>query len=240
METARLPAMPFDRPDLLTLPPVVGELQAACPVSRARTLTGDQAWMVTRHAELKHLYGDRRLGRSHPEPARAARISDSILYGGPADNYETEAADDARMRSLLTPFFSARRMQELRPRVEAVTDELLDRLAAGTPPADLHEALSFPLPVLVICELLGVPYPDRERFRVWTEGMGDLHDRQRATEAMGSLFGYMQGLVAARRAEPADDVISGLGAVEGGALADDHIAFPAAGLLFPGPPTTVA
>jgi len=67
-----------------------------------------------------------------------------------------------------------------------------------------------------------------------------MHDRQRATEAMGSLFGYMQGLVAARRAEPADDVISGLGAVEGGALADDHIAFLAAVLLFAGHETTVA
>src|SRR2546430_15125285 len=159
METARLPAMPSDRPDLLTLPPVVGELQAACPVSRLRPLTGDQGWMVTRHAELKHLYGDRRLGRSHPEPARAARISDSILYGGPADNYETEAADDARMRSLLTPFFSARRMQELRPRVEAVTDELLDRLAAGTPPPPPHQAPSFPPPVLGVCALPRGPSP---------------------------------------------------------------------------------
>ena len=234
------PSMPFAQPDLLTMSPEVRALQAECPVTRIRTLTGDEAWMVTRHAELKQLFGERRLGRSHPDPQRAARISDSILFGGPAHNYETEEADDARMRSLLTPFFSARRMEALRPRVEELADGLLDALAASAPPADLHEALSFPLPVLVICELLGVPYEDRDQFRVWTQGMADLHDRDRAGAALGSLFDYMKGLVARKRATPADDVISGLCAVDGGALDDDHVAFLAAVLLFAGHETTVA
>src|SRR5215471_12505096 len=152
------PSMPFDQPDLLTMSPVVRRLQAECPIARVRTLTGDEAWMVTRYAELKQLFGERRLGRSHQDPQHAARISDSILFGGPSDNYQTEEADDARMRSLLTPFFSARRMEALRPRVEALADALLDALAASGTPANLHEALSFPLPILVICELLGVPY----------------------------------------------------------------------------------
>jgi pentalenolactone synthase len=237
--TARLPAMPFDQPDLLAISPLVRALQAECPVTRVRTLTGDEAWMVTRHAELKQLFGERSLGRSHPDPEHAARISDSILFGGPTDNFETEEADQARMRSLLTPFFSARRMQELRPRVEALADQLLDALASSTPPIDLHEALSLPLPVLVICELLGVPYEDRDQFRAWTQGMADMHDRQRATEALGSLFGYMQELVARKRVRPADDVISGLCAANGGDLADDHVAFLAAVLLFAGHETTV-
>ena len=238
-KTAQLPAMPFGQPDLLTMSPAVKELQASCPVARVRTLTGDEAWMVNRYGELKQLFGERRLGRSHPDPENAARISDSILFGGPSNNYETEAADDARMRSLLTPFFSARRMRALRPRVETLADQLLEALATRTPPVDLHGALSFPLPVLVICELLGVPYQDRDEFRTWTEGMADMHDRQRATEALGNLFGYMQGLVARKREEPADDVISGLCAVDGGALADDHVAFLAAVLLFAGHETTV-
>jgi len=234
-----LPSMPFAQPDLLTMSPAVRALQAECPITRIRTLTGDEAWMVTRHAELKQLFGERRLGRSHPDPASAARISDSILFGGPADNYETEEADDARMRSLLTPFFSARRMEALRPRVEALADDLLDGLAASGPPADLHEALSFPLPTLVICELLGVPYEDRDQFQAWTEGMADLHDRERASAALGSQFEYMKELVALKRARPADDVISGLCAVDGGGLGDDHVAFLAAVLLFAGHETTV-
>jgi cytochrome P450 len=164
---------------------------ASASGSRVQTPVGDEAWMVLRYAEVKQLFGEARLGRSHPDPAGAARISDSILFGGPTDNFETEHADQARMRALLTPFFSARRMQALRPRVEALADQLLDALAERTPPVDLHEALSFPLPVLVICKLLEVPYEDREQLRVWTEGMADLHDRQRASEALGSLFGYM-------------------------------------------------
>jgi cytochrome P450 len=237
--TRELPAMPFDRPSHLAVPPLVRELQAACPIARVRTLVGDEAWMVLRHAELKQLFAEPRLGRSHPHPQRAARISDSILFGGPTDNYETEHAEQAQMRALLTPFFSARRMQALRPRVEALTDRLLDALADRTPPADLHEALSFPLPVLVICELLGVPYVDRQQFRAWTEGMADLHDRERAGQALGSLFDYMRELVGRKRARPADDVISGLCAAEGGTLADDHVAFLAAVLLFAGHETTV-
>ncbi len=165
-----LPALPFEQPDLLAVPPLLRRLQAEAPITRVRTPTGDEAWHVTRYAELKQLLSDSRLGRSHPDPEHAPRISDSILFGGPGGNHDTEQADHERMRALLTPFFSARRMNALRPRVEALVDGLLDALVAATPPVDLHEALSFPLPVLVICELLGVPYEDRDRFRTWSRG----------------------------------------------------------------------
>lgn len=234
-----LPALPFEQPDALAVPPLLHRLQAERPITRVRTPTGDEAWYVARYSELKQLLGDSRLGRSHPDPEHAPRISDSILFGGPAENYKTEDADHARMRALLTPYFSARRMEALRPRVEALVDELLEALAAVTPPVDLHEALSFPLPVLVICELLGVPYEDRAQFRAWSQGMADLHDRQRADAALGSLIGYMGDLVTRKRAHPGDDVISGLCAAEDGTITDDHVAFLAAVLLFAGHETTV-
>src|SRR5215831_4984677 len=234
-----LPALPFEQPDVLAVPPLLHRLQAERPITRVRTPTDDEAWHVARYSELKQLLGDSRLGRSHPDPEHAPRISDSILFGGPGENYETEHADHERMRALLTPFFSARRMNALRPRVEALVDELLNALAAAKPPVDLHEALSFPLPVLVICELLGVPYEDRDQFRAWSQGMADLHDRQRADAALTSLIGYMGELVTRRRAHPGDDVISGLCAAEEGTIADDHVAFLAAVLLFAGHETTV-
>src|SRR5262249_11816332 len=100
-------------------------------------------------------------------------------------------------------------------------------------------ALSFPLPVLVICELLGVPYEDRDQFRVWTVGMADIHDREHATAALGSLVDYMRGLVVRKRAGPGDDVISGLCAADGGERDDAAVAFLAAVLLFAGHETTV-
>jgi cytochrome P450 len=234
-----LPALPFDKPAPLTMAPLLRVLQAERPITRVRTPAGDVAWLVTRYAEVKALLGDPRLGRSHPDPEHAPRISDSILFGGPMERYEMEQADHAQMRTLLTPYFSARRMQALRPRVEAQVDQLLDALAARTPPVDLHEALSFPLPVLVICELLGVPFEDRERFRAWSTAMADLHDRARARAAMYSLVGYMGELVARKRAHPEDDVLSGLCAAEGGRLPEMQIAFLGAMLLFAGHETTV-
>src|SRR5262249_61034265 len=115
------------------VPPLLHRRQAERPITRVRTPTGDGAWHVARYSELKQLLGDSRLGRSHPDPEHAPRISDSILFGGPAENYETEHADHARMRTLLTPYFSARRMERLRPRVEAPVDELLNALAAPQP-----------------------------------------------------------------------------------------------------------
>src|SRR2546429_3236102 len=209
------------------------------PITRMRTPAGDQAWHVCGSRDLRRLLGDSRMGRTNPQPERAARISDSILFGGPTDNYETEQADHARMRALLTPFFSARRMETLRPRVEALVEGLLDELALRTPPVDLHEALSFPLPVLVICELLGVPYEDRDEFRVWSRGMADLHDRELAAAALASMFAYMGELVVSKRSRPGEDVISGLCAADNGALSDDEVAHLAAMLLFAGHETTV-
>jgi pentalenolactone synthase len=100
-----------------------------------------------------------------------------MLHGGPRGNYATEPEDHARFRARVRPRFSPRRMGELRPRVEALTAELVDRLAAGQPPADLAQALALPLPVAVICELPGVPLPDREMFRERPQSAADTRDR---------------------------------------------------------------
>lgn len=234
-----LPSLPFDQPNLLATPPVLRHLQAEAPITRVRTAAGDQAWLVTRYAEVKQLLNDPRLGRSHADPEHAPRISNSILFGGPMEPFETEHEQHAQLRALLTPFFSARRMEALRPRVEALADGLLDAMASSSPPLDLHEALSFPLPVLVICELLGVPADDRDQFRAWSTDMADLHDQLRARTAMDKLVAYMGELVARKRSEPADDVLSGLCSAAGGQLADQHIAFLGAMLLFAGHETTV-
>jgi pentalenolactone synthase len=208
-------------------------------VKRITTPAGDPAWLVTRYDQVKRLFTDPRLGRSHPDPEHAPRISDSILLGGATANYATEDADHARMRALLTPFFSGKRMRALAPRVAALVDALLDAMANQTPPVDLHEALSFPFPVLVICELLGVPFADRAQFRQWSQSMANLHDRQAATAGLNSLFAYMRQLVACKRAEPADDVLSGLCAVGSDRLDDEAIASLGAMLLFAGHETTV-
>jgi pentalenolactone synthase len=237
--TAALPSLPFPQPNVLAMSPLMRQLQADQPITRVRTPAGDEAWLITRYADVKSLLGDPRLGRSHPDPEHAPRISDSILFGGPMEPYETEHADHAQMRALLTPFFSARRMETLRPRVEAFADQLIGTIAARTPPVDLHATLSFPLPVLVICELLGVPSDDREQLHAWSTDLADLHDQVRARTALGRLVGYMGELVQHKRAQPADDVLSGLCVAAGSQLSNEHIAFLGAMLLFAGHETTV-
>lgn len=216
-------------------------LRDTAPVAPVRTPTGDIAWLVTGHAEAKELFADRRLGRSHPAPERAARISDSAVLGGPMGEAGTEAETHEQARRLLAPAFSARRMRALQERVAEFTGDLLDRLAEQERPADLHEALSFPLPVLVICELLGVPYADREEFGLWSRQASNLHDREASTAALQRLNAYMRELVAEKRVTPGQDVISDLVAAQAqGGYDDHHIAGLAALLLFAGHETTVA
>jgi pentalenolactone synthase len=206
-------------------------------VHRVRTAVGDNAWLVTGYEQVRGLLDDDRLGRSHPDPGNAARTGESALFGGPLGEFETEQADHSRMRALLQPHFSPKRMRALRPRVEQLTAALLDDLAEVGPPADLHEALALPLPIAVICELLGVPYEDRTQFRAWTQAAADVRDHSRSMQGLAELFGYGRQLVARKRREPGDDVISRLCATEG--VSDDEAAGLAMSLLFAGHETTV-
>ncbi|TWJ14688.1 pentalenolactone synthase [Stackebrandtia albiflava] len=234
-----VPTLPFAQPHPLLLPPVLRRLHNTGAVHRVRTATGDTAWLVTGYDRVKALLSDDRLGMSHPDPGNAATISDSALFGGrPAGNFDTEHADRARMRRLLAPFFTAKRMRALEPRVDALVADLMDALSAGPNPADLHEAVALPLPILVICELLGVPYADRAEFRSYSNAAASTTDTATSERGLADLFGYMRRLVEAKRTAPADDVVSGLCAIDG--LDDDTVAGLAAMLLFAGHETTVA
>jgi cytochrome P450 len=206
-------------------------------VHRVRTPVGHEAWLVTDYARVRRLLDDDRLGRSHPEPDTAARTGESALFGGPLGNFETEVADHARMRTLLQPHFSPKHLRTLAPRVEALTAGLLNELAEQGPPADLHARLALPLPILVICELLGVPYSDRDQFRVWTEDAGNVRDHARSERGLAELFGYGRKLVEDKRAHPGDDVTSRLSTTDG--LSDEEAATMSMFLLFAGHETTV-
>ncbi|MFR9803122.1 cytochrome P450 [Pseudonocardia sp. RS010] len=236
--TTTVPQLPFDRRGVLDVAPLYAELRERTPICAVRTATGDPAWLVTGHAECRALFADPRLGRSHPEPERAARVSGSAILGGPMmGDPDTEREQHALMRKLLAPAFSARRMLRLRDHVDELVARALDALDAAGPPADLHEHLALPVPILVICELLGVPYEDRTRFRAWSEGAGRLDDREAAQQSLRALVGYVHGLVARKREDPGEDVLSDLAA--SGPEHDWQSAALAAALLFAGHETTV-
>jgi pentalenolactone synthase len=161
-----LPAMPFERSTMLEVAPLYRELQDTNPVCRVRTPAGDPAWLVLGHENVRTLLANPNLGRSHPDPENAARFTDSAIIGRPvSSDPERDRADHTRQRMVMNRSFSLRRMEALRPRVQGLVDDLLDDMARRTPPVDLHEAFAFPLPALVISELLGVPPEDRNEFR---------------------------------------------------------------------------
>lgn len=211
--------------------------QSQGTIHRVRTSPGHEAWLVTGYAQVRQLLDDDRLGRAHQKPETAARIGESALFGGPLGNFDTEEADHARMRALLQPHFSPRHLRSLVPRVEALTSGLLDELMQQGPPADLHAKLAVPLPILVICELLGVPYSDRDRFRGWTQDAANVRDHSRSEHGLTELFAYCTRLVAHKRAHPGDDVISRLCATDG--VSDEETAELTMFLLFAGHETTV-
>jgi cytochrome P450 len=217
-------------------------MTVASRVRRITTPAGDPAWLVTSYQDVKQLLNDPRLGRSHADPGRAPRFVNSAIFGGPMGSPETEHAEHAQMRALLTRSFSAKRMDLLRPRVQQLVDELIYDLLRQTPPLDFHGAVSFPLPVLVICQLLGVPFEDRELFRRWSDDAADTTDPARSRVGLAHLFDYMLDLLGRKRQQSAEDVISDLLAVQAAnpALNDQAIARLSAGLLFAGHETTVA
>ncbi|MEW9532558.1 pentalenolactone synthase [Microbispora sp. NPDC049125] len=235
-----LPRLPFDNPAILGVAPQMRELQREGPIVRVGT-PGEDAWLVTRYDEVKTLLADRRLGLSNPRPGHSAKntaraIMTALMFG---DDYDTEATKHAQMRALLVPRFSTRRMRLMKTRIERHVDELLDQLAASTPPADLHRALSFPLPTMVVCDLLGVPLEDRERFGQWARGTFDQSDDQHSANTFQLVVDYITELVARKRTEPGDDILSELIAEKDGALSDAYIAQLGCAVLLFGYETTI-
>jgi cytochrome P450 len=238
--------LPFERPNVLDLAPLYEVLRREAPVTPVTTPTGDPAWLVTRFNEVRALLDDKRLGRSHPEPERASRITTAGILDGPTGNYETEEADHARMRRLLIPAFSVRRIRMLSDHVQGLVDGYIDKLVAEHAAAsdgivDLHAGLAFPLPVAVICRLLGVPEDDRDHFRSLSERMADYASGGDAHRARAEFARYMAGLAEGKRAEPGEDVISDLVRAQSADEGFDYgeMVRLCVGLLFAGHETTV-
>ncbi len=229
--------LPFAQPHPLQAGAQLRTLRADGPIHRVRTVVGDDAWLVTGYAEVRALMDDGRLGRSHRSPETAPRSRASALFGGPIGDFDDEPAGHERMRSLLQPHFSPRHLRALQPRVDTLTAGLLDELADGGSPADLHAKVAAPLPILVICELLGVPYSDREKFHVWVDAAAFSTDETESGLGLAALVEYGVSLVVEKRRNPGDDVISRLSTEKD--LEDVEIAALAMALLFAGYETTV-
>ncbi|TCC35647.1 cytochrome P450 [Kribbella speibonae] len=233
---------PIPPVDAIEPPPEWEQLRQQCPVAHVRLPSGDQAALLTRYDDVRQVLSDARFARTAEGAARVsaegAGVFDKRRPGVPqsADGHQ-------RWRRMITKWFTAKRMAALRPSIEAMADELVDAMIAGGKPADLKANLGFPLPVWVICELLGVPASDRERFSYWSDTFLNL-SRYTAADmeaAQAEFTAYMTGHVVAKRAEPGTDLLSDLitGTDSAGErLSDDALVSTGMGLLIAGHETT--
>jgi cytochrome P450 len=233
--------IPAKGPCLSGISPAMLSLQRERPVVAVRTPAGDPAWLFTRYEDVKALLADNRLGRSHPDPARAVRYSRQELAGGPMGNWETEDQDTARRRRVLARSFSARRIAALRPAIQELAGQLLDQMTELTPPADFRQLISFPLPINVIGRILGIPSGDCHQLGQWSDAIAAIHDPERSTAGLAALRGYARQLLQAKREQPGEDVFSDLVAMSGADPGLEQRAMGLAALLiFAGHETTAS
>ena len=232
---------PFDQPDRLNLDPLYAQLRRQEPVARVRLPFGEEAWLATRYQDVKVVLGDPRFSRALSVGRDEPRTSPQPAEGG---IMSMDPPDHSRLRRLVAKAFTARRVEQLRPVTAAIADELVDAMLAAGPPADLVENFSTPLPVRVICRLLGVPTEDQHLFRTWSESIVSTTSLppERIVEYLNSLRAYMAGLIAQRRETPTDDLIGAMVRArdeDNDRLTEQEMVDLAAGLLAAGHETTV-
>ncbi|MEV0699408.1 cytochrome P450 [Saccharopolyspora sp. NPDC050389] len=239
MTTTEPRTYPFSAADKLNLDPLYARLREQEPLTRIQLPYGEAAWLATRYEDTKIVLGDPRFSRAaavdHDEP----RLRPSGPQGG---LLSMDPPDHTRLRKLVAKAFTARRVEQLRPRTQEIADGLVDRMVERGEPVDLVEEFALPLPITVICELLGVPYADRGDFRVWSDAFLSTTKLtpEQVTDYIDKMFGYIAGLIAQRREEPADDLLSALIAArdEQDKLSEHELVRLASGILVAGHETT--
>jgi cytochrome P450 len=236
--TARV--YPFREPAALALEPEYAHLRDHEPLSRITLPHGGDAWLVVRHADVRTVLTDPRFSRAallDQDVPRTSprRLTDPTLH-------TMDPPEHNRLRRLVAGAFSPRQIDRLAAHAQRVTDDLLDRLEDLGPPADLVAGLALPLPIAVICEMLGVPLADRDRFTAWIDVAlaTTAFTPEEIHEAFANLKDYLRDLVAARRREPADDLLGALvdARDKEGRLSEDELVVLGVTLLYAGLETT--
>jgi Cytochrome P450 len=201
-------------------------------IERIEAPSGDPAWHICRHADVKALLADQRLGRGHPDPAHAGRYSKDDIAGRPAGGSESEYAEHTWWRKAMNKVFSPAGLERMTPVVEKIASRMADELASRPTPADLNETYSTPLTSQTMCTLLGVPTEDIERFQSWTEEGAQATDAARSANGMNLLLTYAARLVNQRRNNPGNDRVSVLvGAGNGARSHEGRVVKLLAGML---------
>ncbi|MCA1835216.1 MAG: cytochrome P450 [Actinobacteria bacterium] len=222
--------------------PAYAHLRATQPVHCVMLPNGRRRWLITRYADAERALCDPRLVKTRPVddlPDEVRPLVRSLISADPPDH--------TRLRALVRKAFSPRLVERLRPRIQQIADELLDAvLPAGR--MDLIDDYALPLPIMVISELLGIPSADSAQFRAWSNAFvadepfstGEPLPAWRRT-ALTEFSDYLRALFECKRADPQDDLVTGLVLVReaGDALSADELLSTVAVLIVAGHETTV-
>ncbi|GAA0820727.1 cytochrome P450 [Streptosporangium amethystogenes subsp. fukuiense] len=218
-------AFPFGRPDPFTPPERLAALREERPVTRMAYPDGRVGWLVTSYSAVRSILADPRFSSRREllnVPVPFPLMQEMRRPADPGMFIRMDPPDHTRYRRLLTAQFTVRRMKQLEPRIHEITEERLDAMEKAGPPQDLVREFALPIPSLVICELLGVPYSDREEFQQATAVLLNLESAvEDIRAAVARVAAFFARLIELKRAEPADDLLSGL--VTGGELTDEEL-----------------
>ncbi|KPC93728.1 monooxygenase [Streptomyces sp. NRRL F-6602] len=231
---------PPPRPNAVDVPEEYARLRAEEPLAPVVLPSGDAGYLVSRYEDVRAVLSDPRCSRAATVRPEAPKLTAVPFDAGGL--FTMDPPEHTRLRALVSRAFTPRRVARMRPRLVQLAGSLADSLADAGPPADLNAAFAFPFPVAVICELLGVPYADRERFRTWSDAVLSLtaHTPQEMLRHKEALLAYLARLVAAKRREPGEDLLSALVTVrdEDGGLTEQELLTLAMTLLIAGHETT--
>jgi cytochrome P450 len=210
------------------------------PVVRVEMPDGSIGWMAGGYNEVRQMLVDQRFSRAQAVAPGRALQGTEVFAAGSINGQDPPG--HTRLRRLVASAFTARRVEAMRPRVAGIVDELIDGLLDRPQPADFVAGFALPLPVQVICEMLGVPAEDMEQFHAWSDTiLGDWQqDSDSIMTALVDLYGYFGRLIEVKRAQPADDLMTALIAArdETDRLSEEELTILGCTLLIGGHETT--
>ena len=235
--------LPMQRDTVFDPPTEIGRLRQARPISPLAFPDGAVGWLVTDYATVRAVLADPRFSSRqelhHHIDFNHPRALEPIEPAEPGMFLGMDAPEHTRYRKLLTGQFTMRRVNQLASRIEEVVAGCLDEMERAAPPVDLVSAFALPIPTMVICELLGVPYAHRERFQHDVEAaLSAGSTAEQMSAGFAGIYGLIAQMVADKRATPADDILSGL--VHEGDLTDQELIQIAMLLLVAGHETTAS
>jgi cytochrome P450 len=186
------------------------QMRALGPVHQTVLPNGMPVWLVTGYAEARRVLADARLSRAAARGAFDAAAPPEVRAALTHHVLASDPPDHTRLRRLVSAVFTARRVESLRPRVQQITDELLEAIA-GESEVDLMSEFAYPLPIRVICELLGIPVADQINFRRWSDAfVSRSFNTGFPLAEVTEFIGYLRDMVRRKRAVPDGGLVSAL------------------------------